>query len=339
MKYLDDTGLAYFWGKVKTWIQNYIPPVAEQTQMFFTGQVDNDSTRTDIKATVSGVTELKDNIVILVKNGVVASNTNCTLNVNGLGAKRLTYSTTNTAFLTTQWAAAYTALLYYDADYDSGNGSWVFYFGYDSNTNTIGYQLRTNYTTMPMTSAMYRYRLMFTSPDHEHYVPATNSTSTNATTSRTPVSEKFDPFARICYYGTTTALSTGGKPSASYIYDQTQLTLGYSFAKGAALTMTANVPVYLKCTPQSDGMAVIDATTPWTQTLPTTDDGKIYIFLGVADSATTIELFKDHPIYWYKDGRIRDYHGQPYIPDPPTTDGTYTLQATVLNGEATLTWV
>ena len=27
------------------------------------------------------------------------------------------------------------------------------------------------------------------------------------------------------------------------------------------------------------------------------------------------------------------------IPDPPTTDGTYTLTCTVLNGEATYSWV
>lgn len=336
---ITERRLATFWGKVKTWIQNYIPPVSEKTQMFFTGQVDDTSTRTDIKATVPGVTELKDGLVILVKNGVVASNTNCTLNINGLGAKRLTYSTTTTAFLTTQWAAATTVLLYYDSDYNSGDGAWVFYYGYDSNTNTIGYQLRTNYTTMPMTSKMYRYRLMFTSPDHQHYIPANNSTSTNATASRTPVAEKFDPFARIMYYGTTAAVVADANPAASSIFDQSQLTLGYSFAQGAALTMTANEPVYLVCTPQSDGMAIIDSTTPWTQALPTTDDGKIYIFLGVADSATTMELFKDHPIYWYKDGRVRIYNGLPYIPDPPAVNGTYTLQAVVNNGAITYSWV
>ena len=337
--YVSPRRLQTFWDDVKTWIQNYIPPVAEKMQTFYMGQVDSSSTRTDIKATVPGVTELKDGLVILVKNGVVASTTNCTLNVNGLGAKRLSYSTTTSSFLTTQWATATTALLYYDEDFNSGAGAWVFYYGYDSNTNTIGYQLRTNYTTMPMTSNMVRYRLMFTAPDHNHYVPATNSTSTNSTTSRTPVTEKFDPFARICYYGTTTAVAAGANPSAAAIFDQIQLTLGYSFAKGSALAMTPNVPVYLKCDPQSDGMAIMDSTTPWVQALPTSDDGKIYIFLGVADSATTIELFKDHPIYWFKDGRVRYYDGKPYIPEAPTTDGTYTLTATVTNGVATYSWV
>ena len=41
--------------------------------------------------------------------------------------------------------------------------------------------------------------------------------------------------------------------------------------------------------------------------MPTTEDGKIYIFLGIAYSATNIELQLDHPVYWYKDGIIRPY--------------------------------
>ncbi len=41
------------------------------------------------------------------------------------------------------------------------------------------------------------------------------------------------------------------------------------------------------------------------QTLPNTEDGKIYIFLGIATAATTVELWQNHPVYYYKDGAIR----------------------------------
>ena len=43
------------------------------------------------------------------------------------------------------------------------------------------------------------------------------------------------------------------------------------------------------------------------QTLPTTEDGKIYIYLGNAYSTVSIELKQNHPVYYYKDGAIRLY--------------------------------
>lgn len=334
MKYLDDTGLAYFWGKVKAWVQNFVPPVSKKSESFFIGKLDSTSTRTVMTAQVDGITELYTGLVILMDNNVAQSNTGVTLNVNNLGAKKIYNNTSDTA-LTTQWGTAFTVLLYYDATRDSGNGGWVWYYGYDTNTNTIGYQLRTNSSRLPMKERMYRYRLMFTSADGTGFVPANTSTSTNATSARTPTTEKIDPFGRICYYGTTAALAVGDMPSASYQWDQYLVTMGYSFTP---ITMDDFKPVYLKTTPQADGSVVIDPTNPYVQALPTTDDGFVYIFLGVAISTTQIELFKDHPCYWYKDGAVRRYTGQPYIPDAPTTDGTYTLTATVSNGVATYSW-
>ena len=41
------------------------------------------------------------------------------------------------------------------------------------------------------------------------------------------------------------------------------------------------------------------------QALPNTEDGKIYIFLGIATAATTVELWQNHPVYYYKDGAVR----------------------------------
>ena len=57
--------------------------------------------------------------------------------------------------------------------------------------------------------------------------------------------------------------------------------------------------------PQSNGSAIIDPDTPITQTLPTSADGKIYIYLGEANSSTQIFLPYQHPVYYYEDGAIR----------------------------------
>ena len=180
----------------------------------------------------------------------------------------------------------------------------------DSNTNTIGYQLRTNSTSLPMSSAVYRYRLLFTSADGTKFVPANSSTSTNATASRAVCQDKIDPWGRIVYYGYTTAISAGSRPGAAYMWDQYVVTLGYSFNRtGAALALTSWKPVYVKATPQTDGSAIIDDTTPYVQALPTTADGSIYIFLGIAVSATTVELVQCHPVYIYRNGKIQLYTG------------------------------
>lgn len=294
---------------------------ATRTNALPYGVVDNTSTRTDLTVTIPGITELYDGLCVLVKNNVAASNTNCTLNVNGLGAKRIHYSTALDTAITTQWAATVTALLYYDSTRQSGDGAWVYYYGYDTNTNTIGYQVRTNSTSLPMTSIVYRYRLLFESADQKHYVPANNSTSTNATTARTVCQDKINPFGRIVYYGTTASVAAGSRPSAANLWQQYGFTIGYSFQQSPNYVLTEWKPVYLVCAPQSDGSAIIDSTTPFTQDLPTTEDGKIYIWLGIAYSTTAMELTLEHPVYWYKNGRVRLYtDAAPELPAVTSVD-------------------
>ena len=271
------------------------------------GQCDSTSTATVFTATVPGITELRDGVCMWLKNGVVTSASGFTININNLGAKPVYNNMAAATADTTIFNANYTMLFVYDSTRVAG-GCWVCYRGYNSDNNTIGYQVRTNSQSLPMTSVVYRYRLLFTSADNQHYVPANNSTSTNATASRTVCQDKINPFGRIFYYGTTASVAANARPGATALWEQYAIALGYSFNRtGAALTLTSWKPVYVKAAPQSDGSAIIDSTTPYVQDLPTTEDGKIYIFLGVAYSATNIELQLDHPVYWYKGGMIRPY--------------------------------
>lgn len=271
------------------------------------GQVDTTSTATAFTAQIPGITEYYNGLTLMLKNGVVTSAAGFTINVNGLGAKPVYTNLAAATAETTKFNVNYTMVFVYDVDRVSG-GCWVCYNGYDSNTNTIGYQVRTNSSRLPMQSATYRYRLLFTSADGTKLVPANNSTSTNATAARAVCQDKIDPWGTIFYYGSTTVLAAGEMPGAASIWQQYLLTLGYSFNRtGAALTLTANKPVYVKAAPQADGSAIIDDTQPYVQSLPTTEDGKIYIFLGIATSATQIELQVNHPVYYYKSGAIRQW--------------------------------
>lgn len=275
------------------------------------GEVDSTSTKLIFTATVDGITELKDGTCVLLKNGVVTSASGFTLNINGLGAKPV-YNNLATGYGETQptrdtniFNINYTMLFVYSEELVEG-GCWICYRGYDSNTNTVAHQIRTNSKSLPTTDKFYRYRLLFTSADGTHYIPANTSTSTNATATRDVNQRAIDPFGEIVYYGTTTVVEAEARPATTVLWTQYILTLGYSFNRtNVALNLTPWKPIYLKCTPQSDGSAIIDATTPYTQTLPSSDDGKIYIFLGVVYSATNIELMQDHPIYYYKNGSLR----------------------------------
>lgn len=261
-----------------------------------TGSLDPTSTSTVMTASVSGITELRHGVFVWLKNGVVTSASGVTLNINNLGAKPIYSSQALATAITTLFNINYTALLIYNENRVAG-GCWDYVYGYDSNTNTIGYQIRTYAQSMPMQSITYRYRLLFTSKDHKHFVPANNSTSTNSTTARTPCQDPIDPFGPLYYYGTTASVSAGTKPSTSYLWQQySPITLGYSFT---GYTLTAFNPVFLVCTPNADGSAVINSSNPITQTLPNTADGKIYILLGVATTTTQFELILDHPIYYY----------------------------------------
>jgi hypothetical protein len=267
------------------------------------GAVDSTSTATVFTATVEGLTELYDGVTVMLHNGVVTSASGFTVNINGLGAKPCYNNMTNATRETTIFNAAYTMMFVYSTALNSGNGGWWIYRGYDANTNTIGYQLRTNSALRPAKVRGYRYRIWFTALDGKHWVPANESSSTNATTSRTPSDEDIDPFGEIVYNSTNGTVNANANIPAATAWQQYTLSLGYSFNhEGEALNLTYPAPVYVKCQPQTSGGVVMK---DYTQTLPSTDDGYVYLFLGMAYNATNIELFPTHPCYHYKDGAIR----------------------------------
>lgn len=317
-KFIGQTRLPYLWENFKSFIasKKYAGGTsdggsAKKAASIPFGKVDSTSTATAFTATVEGITELKDGTCVYLMNGKVTSaaastSPKCfTLNINGLGAKPVYYTTAAASYATTQFNVNSTMLFVYNTTRVS-SGCWDLFYGFDSNTNTLGYQLRTNSSTLPAKFKTYRYRLLFMSADHAHFVAANASTSTDADAAKTPTTEKIDPFGLIVYYGYTTAINANANFDATYLWNQYTLNIGYSFNNtGEAASLTFPAPVYIKAAPQSDGSAIIDATTPYVQTLPSTDDGKIYIFLGLAYSATGVELRTEHPVYYYKDGAVR----------------------------------
>lgn len=136
----------------------------------------------------------------------------------------------------------------------------------------------------------------------------TAATTNGAATDKTVATCGFLLDSPIIYQDTNANAIPGNSANVNG-YTTGSINLQYSTTNAQWSALTIQKPVYLIGTLQSDGTFKLNATKWWTQTLPTSDDGQIYIFLGMAYSATNIYLHDAHPIYWYKNGEIQPYAG------------------------------
>lgn len=277
---------------------------ADRTASIPFGQVDSTSTATVFTATVPGITELRDGVCCYLMNGVVTSASGFTLNINNLGAKPVYQTLAAASRSTTIFNVAYTMLFVYNSSRVSG-GCWDVYYGYNSNDNTIAYNVRVNNAPGNITTGatLYRYEVLFTKRDGT-LLPANNVSNKATTYTKALTTDSFDPFQPIYYYSTTTSVAAGSAPSAAYMYMQhASMDLRYAFNAGA--TLTAYQPVYIRCVPQGDLLVTLDGNDCITQSVPTTDDGLVYIYLGRANTTSAIWLSGVHPVYECKNGKLQ----------------------------------
>ena len=283
-KYLDENGLQTLWNK----ITNKVAAL----NCYDTGASDTAGTWT---VTIPGITALTEGLTIKIRLKTSYNGTTNTLNLNGLGAKTVYFRYGNK--LTSHYSKeSVLALTYTTNAISSGNDKtgWIIENIYDS-TNT--HQLRKYYTRYKAKSALYRYMICFVNKDDE-LIPANNVSNSTATT-KALTTESFMLSKGIYYYNSTTTVAAAGYTGNSTLYQQLGLIdLRYSFNTGT--TLTANKPVYLVVTPQTDGQVKL-ASTPIVQALSVNYDD-LYIFLGTAYDNYRIELTIEHPIYVYRDG-------------------------------------
>lgn len=217
------------------------------------------------------------------------------------GAKNI-YRLANTT-VTTNFAADCDILMVYDGT------QWKVNAYVDTNTNTIGYQLRTNaekYKNGASTS-VYRYQLLVQT---ENGLEPFTSTSNSTGTSKTVLSPKYIPGGNIRYYSATSTIASGVDLPTNSIWQQYNVDLRYSFNITTS-TLTSGEPVYIVMEVNLDGtlspVYPIGINHPITQTLPSTNDGYVYVLLGQAFSGYQIELTPLHTMYEYKNGKIRQY--------------------------------
>lgn len=253
-KYLDENGLSTLWGKITDKVA--------ALKCYDTGASDTKGTWT---VTIPGITALTEGLTIKIRLKTSYNGTTNTLNLNGLGAKTIYFRYGNK--LTSHYSQeSVLALTYTENAISSGKDrtGWIIENIYDS-TNT--YQLRKYYTKYKAKSALYRYMICFVNKDEE-LIPANNVNNSTATT-KTLTAESFMPSKGIYYYNSTTTVEATKYTGNATLYQQLGLiNLQYSFNTGT--TLTANKPVYLVVTPQTDGQVKL-ASTPIVQALPTSD--------------------------------------------------------------------
>lgn len=188
--------------------------------------------------------------------------------------------------------------------YTSTNTSYSNYDAYtyglrqsgDSNTTSISNLIRNN-GYFVADSAVYRYQMLF-QKDTNTLTPLNNTDNTTGTSKTMLTNVEFNPFGFIHYYASTTTVSAAGNISGgAQAYAYNGVDLRYTFNCGT--TLTAHRPFYLVVTPTGPESCKIASSSPWTQTLPATNDGKWYIYLGRTYSTYQLVLYPDHPVYFH----------------------------------------
>ena len=317
MGYLNNSGLTRFWNAIKSKFIRTINGIGPDTN----GNVSVDTcefingTQTAATGSFTGVSRdssLYDGKHIIYRLPYAGSG-NATLNLtlaNGTttGAKNVWRSPGTR--LTTHYAAGnFLGMTYFQSD-----DSW--HCDADVNTDNYAYGVRLYYTIYKVKTALYRYQIVLTR-DEDTLLPV-NAVSNDTGTSKQLTTDEFDPFGEIYWYWTTTIISAGSYAAGSALCSQYWLVdLRYSFNTGT--TLTAYKDVYLVCEPRPNGKAVL-APNPISQTLPSSEDGYVYIRLGKAYDTYRITLDLHKPRYYYANGEIREWTNTPQVPSGGTAN-------------------
>ena len=98
--------------------------------------------------------------------------------------------------------------------------------------------------------------------------------------------------------------------------------INFQYSSNCGSTLAVNKPLYLVGTIQN-GLFYLDSTTWWGQTLPSTADGKYYMYIGETVTSASFTLTVHHPIYYF-DGYLKVWHSSdPYEFTSGTNSFTY----------------
>ena len=225
-----------------------------------------------------------------------------TMDVNGTGAKNIkewrngsVQNIPGTGYL----GANQTYLFWYNGTY------WCTVMDYD--TNDVNRSTNTYPRLITGAVGIGRYSLFMEASDGT-YQSITSTFNSNGT-SHVKNTAKFK-LGRVYYSnrGSDIAANNSTDTTNSWQDQQTSL-VDLRYSTNCGQTLVAREPVYLVGTVGTDGYFTL-ADIWWTQTEPTSEDGKVYIYLGQVYNDTNpyrVAFEIENPAYWYKNGGFRLY--------------------------------
>lgn len=244
---------------------------------------------------------------ITVMPSVTATNCATSLKLNDFTAYPIRYM--NAALTSTTdwyvWWANCLATFVFDWSY------WhVVSKSYDTNTT---YTLNTlldawKYTAWTGTYALSRYSLVMEKDDWT-WEKITNTSATYSTWTTKTVNTNWFRLNHIRYYNTSTNVATGALIATNTLAKQAaSVDLRYSTNCWWTTTFAEWDYIYLVGKMWADWLFYLDTTQWWTNTLPTTNDWKLYIRIWIALAAAwyTASFLTERPIFYY-DNWIKIY--------------------------------
>ena len=209
------------------------------------------------------------------------------------------------------------------ASRSTATGVWRIFNSFNTNDNTYDRTLSASGSKTAETAAnggvgIHRYSLeMLTINNKWSSISTQSTTGTDANTDNTAKTKATCAFllnSPILYQNNNTGAIPGNSCSPDgYTTIPCNLRQCAASSTGWA-NLTVSLPVYLIGQVQADKKSFklknIENQPWWTQTLPATNDGYIYIYLGVAYNATNIYLHTWHPIYWHDGQNLQLYQGE-----------------------------
>ena len=194
---------------------------------------------------------------------------------------------------------------------------------YDECTNNVRVSAPLKGASVTTGAAIYGTQLIFRTGVNT-FMSICRSRSTGTSKTRTTVGFYLDS---IFYYSIITNVSSNSTTTENTVWSQCDLDIRYCFNTSS---LTASSPVYLVCTYSSNSNRFILDTTWWSQSLPSTDDGKYYVLLGYMSSTTIMTLIGNHPVYAYKNGLLRECNINTLTSDIASSDGRVNIQGTTV---------
>lgn len=259
---------------------------------------------------------IRDGLIVSFKMPTAGHDYGCMLSIdNGATYHPISQTTqTNGSRLTTHYPNGSTLFLVYSSTWTTNSifpaaggtsrsnitGSWIVLNGYDTDTQDTytDYAGETTGTTGLWANSI----LMRTSDGRWSSIVTSSSTATTHTKS----SELFMLGSKIWWTPYTVSANTALHRSWRSIYSFKRR-IDFRYSSNCGTTLTAGKPVYLVGKVNSGYFALDD--TWWTQTLPTSDDGKVYVLVGGAYNTYLVDLYENNEWYWFKGGSVRPYGG------------------------------